>query len=253
MSLVPGTPARAPGSFSALPPPSPRTQTPSQASQLRLVESSDESDSEDAQSISVTKRSQNAQAQQRPSNIFAVSNSSSTSLQNFSRPTAQHSRPSGDSLRTASPLTLPPQTSNVDFRTHTRKHSNSAGYFEPSVPATANIHPSIGSTGVVMAGPNSNLSASQIAAQAAMQHQQHSRQRSQTLPLDNNFGGPRRPSRGPVSPPLLSLTEASGERQSGFGNVGQQEYRNGLLGGGTSAATTAANVVFPRSPQSSPG
>lgn len=106
-----------------------------------------------------------------------------------------------------------------------------------------------------MAG-NGGLSASQIAAQAAMQHQStHQRQRSQTLPLEHNLGGTRRPSRGPTSPPMLSLTEASGERQSGFGNqhTGEQVYRNGLLGGGTSAATTAANVVFPRSPHSSPG
>jgi hypothetical protein len=89
-----------------------------------------------------------------------------------------------------------------------------------------------------------------------MQHQsQHMRQRSQTLPNDNMPYGQRKSSRGPASPPMLSLTEASGERQSGFGSVsgqGGQSYRNGFLGKNTSAAATAANVVFQRSPQTSP-
>jgi hypothetical protein len=49
---------------------------------------------------------------------------------------------------------------------------------------------------------------------------------------------------------MLSLTEASGPRESGFGNQG---YHNGLLGSHTAAATAAANVAFPRSGQSSPG
>lgn len=46
---------------------------------------------------------------------------------------------------------------------------------------------------------------------------------------------------------MLSLTEASAPRESGFGSQG---YHNGLLG--SNAAATAANVVFPRSGQSSP-
>lgn len=104
--------------------------------------------------------------------------------------------------------------------------------------------------------PNPNLTASQIAAQAAMQHQgQHIRQRSQTLPTDNTPHVQSRPRRGPASPPMLSLTEASGERQNGFGSIsgqGGQIYRNGLLGGTQSAAATAASVVFQRSPQTSP-
>ena len=108
-----------------------------------------------------------------------------------------------------------------------------------------------------MANLNAGLSASQIAAQAAMQHQNtHMRQRSQTVPAPHvdtgsNGSGSRRPSRGPVSPPLLSLTEASGPRESGFGG---QVYQNGLLGGSHgSAAQTAANVVFSKSPMASPG
>jgi hypothetical protein len=107
-----------------------------------------------------------------------------------------------------------------------------------------------------MANLNTGLSASQIAAQAAMQHQTHMRQRSQTVPAPqletgSNISGNRRPSRGPTSPPLLSLTEASGPRENTFGG---QLYQNGLLGGSHgSAAQTAANLVFPKSTASSPG
>lgn len=106
-----------------------------------------------------------------------------------------------------------------------------------------------------MANLNTGLSASQIAAQAAMQHQSHNRQRSQTVPTNvetgSNSSGSRRPSNGPTSPPLLSLTEASVPRES---NLGGQVYRNGLLAGGNqSAAQTAANVVFPKSQSPSPG
>ena len=104
------------------------------------------------------------------------------------------------------------------------------------------------------------LSASQIAAQAAvLTHQQHatshhSRQRSQTVPTPGQSEADvyqRRPgpSKGPLSPPLVSLTEASVPRESGFAN---QSYRNGLLGSHTTAATTAANVVFSRSGPTSP-
>jgi len=49
---------------------------------------------------------------------------------------------------------------------------------------------------------------------------------------------------------MLSLTEASAPRESGFGSQG---YHNGLVGNHTVAATAAANLVFPRSGQSSPG
>lgn len=106
-----------------------------------------------------------------------------------------------------------------------------------------------------MANLNTGLNASQIAAQAAMQHQSHNRQRSQTVPTNvetaSHSSGNRRPSNGPTSPPLLSLTEASVPRES---NLGGQVYRNGLLAGGNqSAAQAAANVVFPKSPSPSPG
>lgn len=52
---------------------------------------------------------------------------------------------------------------------------------------------------------------------------------------------------------MLSLTEASAPRDNGFGHQGTQSYQHGLAGNPSSAATAAANVVFPRqSPQATP-
>ena len=105
------------------------------------------------------------------------------------------------------------------------------------------------------------LSASQIAAQAAMQYQSHQRKRSQTMPIDQAAQRSPSGSRGHASPPLLSVTEASGERYNGFGygqqysraNQGGPVYRNGLMSGTTvNPAATAASVVFGRSPMASP-
>lgn len=53
-----------------------------------------------------------------------------------------------------------------------------------------------------------------------------------------------------MNPPMLSLTEASGPRDN---TLGGQSYHNGLLGNHTLAAAAAANIVFPRSAQTSPG
>lgn len=153
---------------------------------------------------------------------------------------------------------------------HSRKHSQTAGVFEPTLPSisTSNL-----STHVSMSSQQSpvqrELTASQIAAQAAvLSHQQaqqqqqqqqqimmvsHSRQRSQTAPLvpsdqyqQESAQLPKRTS-GPLNPPVLSLTEASAPRDTGFGSQG---YHNGLLG--SNAAATAANAAFPRSGQTSP-
>jgi hypothetical protein len=83
----------------------------------------------------------------------------------------------------------------------------------------------------------------------------HNRQRSQTVPVPGlEYEVPssltqKRGSGGPLSPPMLSLTEASTPRESGFG---KPSYHNGLLGNHTTAAATAANLVFPRSRDSSP-
>ena len=52
-----------------------------------------------------------------------------------------------------------------------------------------------------------------------------------------------------MPPPMLSLTEASVPRDTVLAG---QSYHNGLLGNHTLAATAAANMVFPRSVQTSP-
>ena len=97
------------------------------------------------------------------------------------------------------------------------------------------------------------LTASQIAAQAAMQHQsasQHVRKRSQTVPSPQSppepAGGRRRPT------PIHTAPDAPRRPSGGFSTPGQQ-YSNGSVGGPTAAATTAANAAFPRSTQLSPG
>ena len=108
----------------------------------------------------------------------------------------------------------------------------------------------------------------QMQQQQQQQQQQHIRQRSQTVPFpgDGNDGVRRGSgSKGPVSPPTFNLIEASAPRDSGFGTHpshglqggfaasfrGDQD-RLGLGGTPSSAATAAANVVFPRSGRSSP-
>ncbi|KAI1858776.1 uncharacterized protein JN550_012430 [Neoarthrinium moseri] len=252
--------------------------------QIRRIESSESDDA----SISYTK----TRSPQSPigvtspsySNFTALPNSSSTSLHNFSRP----GRPSNNahdaaSVRTVSPLAPPPPRPGGAGH-HSRKHSQTQGLFDSTLPSTSSSNlaqfaqTASSPTGIqhAPAMPSPGLSASQIAAQAAVQqHQQHNRHRSQTVPFPGSElpDTARRPgtrplqgagagpgenssSRGPLSPPMLSLTEASIPRDAGAlgggSSAGDRAYHNGLLG--NQAATTAANIAFPRtSPQSSPG
>ncbi|OTB04815.1 hypothetical protein M426DRAFT_22436 [Hypoxylon sp. CI-4A] len=253
---------RAPGSFSPLPGSVSATSastaaaaaassiTPSAAAAAAaisrpLIRRIDTSSSEDT--ISVPR----ARGPQSPVNSSGVvSPTYSNNSHNFSRPT----RPSIElsQPRNTSPLTLPPTRIG-----HTRKHSQTQGHFEPSLPSTSTSNLSQVAMAQAQAQLGGGLSASQIAAQAAvMHHQQHSRHRSQTVPFPGSDGHDAakrqvpKPASGHRSPPMLSLTEASAPRDNGFGGQG---YHNGLLGSHAAAATAAANVVFPRSPQSSPG
>ncbi|WYZ37602.1 hypothetical protein EsH8_II_001108 [Colletotrichum jinshuiense] len=278
-------PPRAPGSFSPLPGSTASNAMPPQ--RPRPPARAESSSSEESLSIHFVKPRAHAPSAPTANSgtpIYAQftnqANSSTASLQNFSRPTAQRSgtTPGGPvgpgsgggnepsvsvsaaaAARTASPLT----------KGHSRKHSQTPGLFDSTLPSTSTSN--LSQVGMSQPYANSSsthqhpspaLSASQIAAQAAFQHQnsqqhqqlQHVRQRSQTVPNPANGDGDnvRRGSsgKGPLSPPMLSLTEASGPRESGFGNQG---YHNGLLGSRSAAATTAANAAFPRSGQSSPG
>ncbi|KLU91984.1 hypothetical protein MAPG_10931 [Magnaporthiopsis poae ATCC 64411] len=173
------------------------------------------------------------------------------------------------------------------YQLTSRKHAHTApGMFEATLPSTAtNNLPHI-ATNMASPGPSPaqrELSASHIAAQAAvMQHQQqqqqqqspnqpqpqfqlpqqqqyvqqqHNRQRSQTVPAlfgdDHTYQlpNPKRGSGGPLSPPMLSLTEASAPKETMFGS----SYHSGTTQTQTHspAAQAAASVVFPRVTQQS--
>ena len=98
-----------------------------------------------------------------------------------------------------------------------------------------------------------NLTASQIAAQAAMQHQtssHHSRNRSQTIPTPNQsppgtITGRRKP------PPIQTVVDPS-RKPNGPQTPGLRNY-NGAMGGHSAAAVTAANAALPQSSKTSPG
>lgn len=297
-------PARAPGSFSPLPSSSNtniNSTNPSSSSPRPPARRVESFSSDDTTPLNVVK------ARNNPTPIYASftsqANGSTHSLQqqqNFSRPTLSTAQAAARSVASAhsaseglgrpgmSPLAQNPPTTSPSVASftaaakgHSRKHSASAGLFDSTLPSTSTSNLSLVGS---MAQPSPTLrpsghrelSASQIAAQAAVlhhqsqqqqaqlhaqqqypqqPHQQHNRQRSQTVPApaaehyDTTLAPNKRGSGGPLSPPLLSLTEASAPRESGFGNQG---YHNGLLGGHTAAATAAANVVFPRSGQASP-
>ncbi|KAI9658441.1 MAG: hypothetical protein M1829_006796 [Trizodia sp. TS-e1964] len=175
--------------------------------------------------------------------MLGIPGSNSGSPQNFSRPSISHAQTSDLPLRNL-PAFAP--SSPLEQRA-ARMHSQ--GFFEPSLPSAG---PSVG-----------GLTASQIAAQAAMNHQQQlqaqhhmqnsqqTRQRSQTIPSGHSPPDASVSTRRlPNSPPPMQLGQ--GTSTSGPGFTGLQ-YHNGLLGGSNTAAATAANAAYPRSALSSPG
>ncbi|CAM1509357.1 Fc.00g030960.m01.CDS01 [Cosmosporella sp. VM-42] len=239
-------PQRGPGSFNPV-----NTnltqQSNSSRPSLRRIDTSDSDDTATTPLAVSKSRQPSSAAPGTPiyAQFTSHTNASNASLhQNYSRPQGNRSVTQGG----ASPLLK---------GAHSRKHSNSQGLFDSTLPSTSSSNLShVGmSHAAAQAASNAALSASQIAAQAAvMSHQNaHSRQRSQTVPFPGDNDGTRRGSggKGPVSPPMLSLTEASAPRDNGFANHGN--HHNDRLGGShSSAATAAANVVFPRSGYNSP-
>ncbi|KAA8574579.1 hypothetical protein EYC84_006024 [Monilinia fructicola] len=140
MSQSTGPPLpRAPGSFS----PIVQQGTSISTTPLRRVESSSSEDLPLPPSLSskVRPQSQNAPAPPRPFYTQSTkSNSSTTSLQNFSRPTLAQVRTDigGTPLRNASPLTaVASKSSTSDFKAHGRKHSQTQGSFEAYLPTAA--------------------------------------------------------------------------------------------------------------------
>ncbi|PHH81944.1 hypothetical protein CDD82_7483 [Ophiocordyceps australis] len=187
-------------------------------------------------------------------------------------------RPSAAAAAAASQQHASPGLTSPTLKSHSRKHSATQGFFDstlpwmtpttptassPSVPSQSALNPSISSLPAASQKPSAAISTSQMAAKAAVishqnpSHQNlssHVRQRSQTVPFpgDVNNDAPRRGSGGgkaPLSPPLLSLTEASAPRESVFSAAAGKHQMDRAH---SSAATAAANVVFPRSAHGSP-
>ncbi|MCJ1384608.1 hypothetical protein MMC17_007726 [Xylographa soralifera] len=222
---------RRPGAFSPLP-----SAQPQSRQQLPRPNSSGSDSSSSSQLTAMSggagKRAPYQQQLNpvRPGALSASSSNSSTaSLHTFSRPSIAH---------VASDL---PSRKNSPLNPTAHKRQHSQGFFEPSLRSASPADLSA----------MSSLTASQIAAQAAMQQQvlnQHIRRRSQTvpspqLPPENNGGR--------MKPPPLQIAYSSGANSNG-GNGVEQKYHNGLIGGHT-AATSAANAAFPRTAQLSPG
>jgi hypothetical protein len=210
----------------------PRSDSQS-SSQMRRSDSSSSESSASSQVTAVTvykSKSSNVGQTQPSRSMVGSSTQGSSGAQNFSRPTTYQSH-SDQTLRTRSPV----PTSG------TPQHSQ--GFFEPSLPSSSGINLNM-----------ANLSASQIAAQAAMHHQaqQHARKRSQTGPSSNSptEAQPATGRRKANSPALVQGHLTVNTTGSQFGG---QQYQNGLPGSHSLAATTAANVVFPRNPPPSPG
>lgn len=147
---------------------------------------------------------------------------STNSLQNFSRPTPARGSVDGGmgGLRSPPPALLPSQIGH-------RPRQHSQGFFEPSLPHAS-------STNVLTLG---GLNASQIAAQAAMHHVQSAHQERKRSGGSLVPPGPPSASTARRVPSPIDVAAAS-----------TMVYSNGTVGGGHLAATTAANVAFPRSP-----
>ncbi|KAF2016997.1 HbrB-like protein [Aaosphaeria arxii CBS 175.79] len=210
---------------------SPPPQTPT----IQRPDPLDDSDSDSSQ-VTTHRRSPLP-----PRSVTSPTNSTTKLLpQNYSRPGAIQTT---SSPRTDLPLRADEHASQPELgaRLGHRPRQRSQGYFEPSLPSNSSS---------AMSSQN-NLSASQIAAQAAMhvQNAQHMRKRSTTIPEpgSNNAGPPGSRGQPPSSPPPLPGSHSITFKTNGM------TYQNGTMGTGRSAATTAANAAFPRSPLSSPG
>ena len=221
------------GAFTPHPPTSP---IPFQAA----AQSHDPSESDSSASSPVAARSDQRRSPHPQQLQFArplfqggnSSNASSTSISNFTRPSIAHAH-SDQPSRKNSPF-------RPDFQKHKRDHSQ--GFFEPSLPTASSSEQTM----------PANLTASQIAAQAAMQHQassQNTRKRSQTVPRPQS---PQDTATGRRKPTPIQGLGDTGRSSNGRLSPGNAQYQNGLVGGHMAAAS-AANAAFPRSGQLSPG
>ena len=212
---------RRPAMRSPAPSPTPADglRTSSKQSQRPSSSGSDTSASSNLAGLSIAKRS--PYSHNLPT-FTSQANHSNTSVGSQTRPAAEYLAHDG-AVRRHSPLAPP---------AHLQKHrprQHSQGFFEPSMPSASLASQS------ALNEHNMPLTASQIAAQAAMQHlaeASHQRKRSSNVPdpLPQDSRRASRSSPPPTHQPPQAMTE--------------QQYRNGLIG--TSAAATAANAAFPR-------
>ncbi|CRG89012.1 hypothetical protein PISL3812_06047 [Talaromyces islandicus] len=189
----------------------------------------------------------NSSSHRLPRNSSTLGNSNSSNNSNVSLPSVTVQRASsGAPVRAQQNEPLPQKQSprllqqqqqqqqQQQPHHHHRPRQHSQGFFEPSLPtASLSEH----------ASNMTALSASQIAAQAAMQSTHHVRHRSQTVPVEDGPKG-RKGSRDTPSPSQFAAPATTNTRR----DFSAQTYQNGLVGSNAAAATTAANVVFPRNP-----
>ncbi|KAF1991711.1 HbrB-like protein [Aulographum hederae CBS 113979] len=212
-----------------------QTQSPSYLPRNQSISS----DSSDSSHISVVKRSPYAQQQHHARSPLAsnqAANASSTSTTTTASLASTLPRPETSRGYSDLPLRNQPHPEAPSWQGH-RPRQHSQGFFEPSLPTATN------SNANAIASAMPNLTASQIAAQAAMhvQNPQHMRKRSQTLPDPSASGYAKgRPVASPPPVPTVNHPSSVFHNSSGF------------QGGHKMAAATAANAVFPRSPQFSP-
>ncbi|KAB2099796.1 hypothetical protein AG0111_0g11972 [Alternaria gaisen] len=209
-----------------MPPSSPPPVTPS----IRRP-SLDDSDSDGSQAT--------LQQQRRsplPAAILSPSSAKSpTSADSRAAPAQNYSRPGIVRDATQS-------SGHIGAHLGHRPRQRSQGYFEPSLSSMK--EGSIRDRDNTMAS-HTNLTASQIAAQAAYaSNPQHNRKRSTTIPAPSEAVPTGRGQ--PMSPPPMPANSQVTFRTNGM------TYSNGVMGG-RMAATSAANAAFPRSPLNSPG
>ena len=216
----------------------PSTSPPPTPSIRRPVSLDEDSDSDSSQATLQQRRSplpasilspsaRSPRSLDPPSAGPPPSSSSSSSSQNYSRPGI---------VRDATQ-----SQGHIGAHIGHRPRQRSQGYFEPSLSSMR--EGSMRDRDFTMT-PQSQLTASQIAAQAAYaQNPQHIRKRSTTIPAPNDQAPAGRGQ--PMSPPPVPAQGVT------FKTNGMS-YQNGVVGG-RMAAATAANAAFPRSPLNSPG
>lgn len=161
-------------------------------------------------------------------------------LPNFSKPSASRIQVNEPNAGVRLPVGAPGQGGQ-----HHQAPQHAQGFFEPTLPTTSSSNQTYAA----------NLTASQIAAQAAMQlqsFQQHARKRSQTVPNSQQLA--EGPTSGPQeNPPSPRRNGSLAPFGSATGTLRGPQYHNGSAGGNMNVAASAANAAYPRSALSSPG